>query len=95
MKIISQNHGEHVVKPYNVVKTPQEADLTFDYIVCAHKAIGQSAVPAKLKAAVGDKTTIVLIQNGVGNEDPFRAAFPQCTILSCVVSPSSRISSPC
>lgn len=86
LKIISQNHGEHIVKPFKVVKTPAEAKLTFDYVVCAHKAIGQGAVPGQLKAVVGDKTTIVLIQNGVGNEDPFRAAFPKCSILSCVVS---------
>jgi len=84
LKVVSQNHGEHVVKPFKVVKTPAEAELTFDYIVCAHKAIGQDAVPAQLQAVTGDKTTIVLIQNGVGNEDPFRAAFPRCTILSCV-----------
>ena len=25
------------------------------------------------------------MQNGVGNEDPFRKAFPECTIVSCVV----------
>jgi len=41
-------------------------------------------VPAQLKPVVGDKTTIVLVQNGVGNEDPFRATLPECTILSCV-----------
>ncbi|KAK6368559.1 hypothetical protein LTR64_006713 [Lithohypha guttulata] len=84
LKIISQNHGEHVVRPYKVVRTPAEADLKFDYIVRAHKAIDQDTVPEQLKPVVAEKTTIVLIQNGVGNEDPFRAAFPQCTILSCV-----------
>jgi len=84
LRISSQNHGEHVVKPFRVLKTPDEAQSTFDYIVCAHKAIGQKAVPDQLKTVVAARTTIVLIQNGVGNEDPFRAAFPQCTVLSCV-----------
>lgn len=31
-----------------------------------------------------DRTTFVLIQNGVGNEDPFRKWHPRCTILSVV-----------
>ncbi|KAK5952778.1 hypothetical protein OHC33_006371 [Knufia fluminis] len=94
LKVISENHGEHVVQPFKVVKTPAEADQTFDYIVCAHKAIGQDAVPEQLKPVVGDKTTIVLIQNGVGNEEPFRAAFPQCTILSCVTWVGARQNTP-
>lgn len=31
-----------------------------------------------------DATTFVIIQNGVGNEDPFRQTFPNNTIISCV-----------
>jgi ketopantoate reductase len=69
------------------VKTPAEAKGTFDYVVCAHKAIDQSSVPAQLAPAVdAKKTTIVVIQNGVGNEEPFRQAFPDGTIITCVVS---------
>lgn len=70
-----------------VVKTPAEASSKFDYIVCAHKAIGQDAVPAQIAPAVGENSTIVIIQNGVGNEEPFRTAFANTTIISCVVSP--------
>ncbi|KAH7131066.1 ketopantoate reductase PanE/ApbA-domain-containing protein [Dactylonectria macrodidyma] len=85
IKITSQNHGEHHVKPYKVVKSAAEAGLKFDYIVCAHKAIDQSSVPLQIEPAVDEKrTSIVIIQNGVGNEEPFRASFPAVTILSCV-----------
>jgi 2-dehydropantoate 2-reductase len=31
-----------------------------------------------------DSTTFVIIQNGVGNEVPFRALYPRNTIISCV-----------
>ena len=31
-----------------------------------------------------DNTTFVIIQSGVGNEDPFRKLFPKCSIISCV-----------
>lgn len=30
-------------------------------------------------------TTFVIMQNGVGNEDPFRQAYPQNTIISGVI----------
>ncbi|KAJ4509085.1 hypothetical protein HRR75_006054 [Exophiala dermatitidis] len=88
LHIKSQNHGDHVVRPakgIQVVKTPAEAGETYDYIVCAHKAIDNASVPTQLAPAVDEKTCIVIIQNGVGNEDPFRKAFPKNPILSCVV----------
>lgn len=31
-----------------------------------------------------ENTTFVLIQNGVGNEEPFRKVFPKSSIISCV-----------
>jgi ketopantoate reductase len=68
-----------------VAKTPVDAAGHYDYVVCVHKAINQDAVAKSLVPVINDTTTIVLIQNGVGNEDPFRAQFPNCSILSCVV----------
>jgi ketopantoate reductase len=58
-----------------------------DYVVCAHKAIDQDEVAAQLKPVIDpSRTTIVVIQNGVGNEEPFRTQFPQNSIITCVVS---------
>lgn len=59
-------------------------------MVCTNKAIDQSSTAEQLVPAIDEnKTCIAIIQNGVGNEDPFRKAFPKCAILSCVVrSPS-------
>ncbi|KAI0536408.1 2-dehydropantoate 2-reductase [Xylaria digitata] len=95
LKIISENHGDHVVVPYRVVKYPAEAQSTFDYIVCAHKAIDQPSVPKWLEPVVNqEKTTIVIIQNGVGNEEPFREAFPGASILSCVTWVGARQTEP-
>ncbi|KAI0424771.1 2-dehydropantoate 2-reductase [Xylaria sp. FL1042] len=95
LSITSENHGNHKVTPYRVVKTPAEAELTFDYIVCAHKAIDQASVPLQLLTAVDEaRTTIVIIQNGVGNEEPFRAAFPGASILSCVTWVGARQTEP-
>lgn len=83
----SQNHGKHTFIPAKVLKTPAEAGETYDYIVCAHKAIDQDAAVKAIAPAVDpDKTTIVIIQNGVGNEEPFRSEWPKATIITCVVS---------
>ncbi|KAJ5102491.1 hypothetical protein N7532_003020 [Penicillium argentinense] len=82
--INSENHGQHTFRPYNVVKSPAEAGPV-DYVVCAHKAIDQEDVSAKLAPVVDQaRTTIVIIQNGVGNEEAFRKQFPKNSILSCV-----------
>ncbi|KAL8289422.1 hypothetical protein RB597_001164 [Gaeumannomyces tritici] len=94
--INSENHGNGLaVKPYKVLRTPAEASAKFDYIVCANKAIGQGEVPARLAPAVDEnRTTIVIIQNGVGNEEPFRNAFPSTTIISCVTWVGARQHTP-
>ncbi|GAB7358657.1 hypothetical protein MBLNU230_g3886t1 [Neophaeotheca triangularis] len=85
LKIESQNHGTHKVHFDGVYKSPSDAaGETFDYIVCAHKAVNPSAIPPLFKSVVSDSTTFVIIQNGVGNEDPFRELYPNCSIISCV-----------
>lgn len=66
-------------------KTPSEAaGQSFDYIICAHKAINPESFPQLFKDVVDDNTTFVIIQNGAGNEDPYRKEFPKCTIISVV-----------
>ena len=68
-----------------VFKQASEATEKYDYVVCAHKALELSAaVPHALENAVGPDTTMAIIQNGVGNEDPFREKYPTNTIISCV-----------
>ncbi|RVX74879.1 hypothetical protein B0A52_01156 [Exophiala mesophila] len=83
--ISSMNHGRHHFAPFQVLKTPAEAGQKFDFVVLANKAIDVTSVPDRIAPVVEEgKTTIVLIQNGVGNEDPFRKAYPKNVILSCV-----------
>ncbi|OJD40675.1 2-dehydropantoate 2-reductase [Diplodia corticola] len=86
LTIDSQNHGKHVVHPFEVVKSPSELQRKFDYIVCANKATDPDETAKALVPVVDQKkTTIVIAQNGVGNEPPFRALFPLCTIITCAV----------
>ena len=65
-----------------------------NYVVCAHKAIDQDEAVAELESVIAPGyTTIVVIQNGVGNEEPFREQFPQNSIITCVVRYSQSIGS--
>lgn len=84
LHIESATHGSHKVNIDNVYKSPDEITSPFDYIVCTHKAVNPSKIPPLFKSAVNDQTTFIIIQNGVGNEEPFRTTFPQNTIISCV-----------
>lgn len=68
-----------------VVRSPSEVTHAFDYVVLAHKAIDQDAVASQMQSAVNASTTMVIIQNGVGNEGPFRRLYPGSSILTCVV----------
>ena len=68
-----------------VLREVKDANQTFDFIVCTNKAVDQASTAADIAPGVGENTTIVIIQNGVGNEDAFRERFPSVTIISCVV----------
>lgn len=46
------------------------------------------------KSVADANTTFVIMQNGVGNEDPFRAIYPDCTIISGVVWVGATQTSP-
>ncbi|CAG7969177.1 unnamed protein product [Penicillium salamii] len=65
-----------------------------DFVVCAHKALDQVEVAVQLRSAISKETTIVVIQNGVGNEEPFRNEFPSNSILTCVTWVGATQTSP-
>lgn len=57
----------------------------YDYILVCSKAI-PATIPKLISAAVAPSyTAIVLVQNGVGIEEEYRAAFPANPIISAVV----------
>ncbi|CEJ62756.1 hypothetical protein PMG11_11247 [Penicillium brasilianum] len=64
-------------------------DAPYDYILVTTKAFPRAAaddsVPALIAPLVAPSTTIVLIQNGIGIERPYRDRFPHNAIISCVV----------
>jgi 2-dehydropantoate 2-reductase len=94
----SDRYGQGIKIHPNVVQTPEEAASQgpFDFIIVSTKALpGQKlSTPSIIKPAItSDKTTIVLIQNGIGIEDEYATAFPSNPLLSCVVYlPTTQIS---
>ena len=107
--IHSDKFGKNIkVRPDHVVGSPAEAAILglgpFDFVVVSTKALpGQKpSTPEIIRPAVIDRkpmsswddtTTIVLIQNGIGIEDEYAAAFPHNTIISCVVYlPTTQVS---
>lgn len=86
VNIKSAKYGNHHLVPDAVYKTPEEASrsgVTFDYVFCTTKSLPESPATPLLEPAVSAKTIIVLIQNGLGIEEPIHAAFPENTLISC------------
>ncbi|KAF8313631.1 6-phosphogluconate dehydrogenase C-terminal domain-like protein [Clavulina sp. PMI_390] len=67
--------------------TPASTALSFSYVVVATKVIAETKPPLVESLEpfiVPGKTTIVLIQNGVGIEDEIQARWPDNLVLTCV-----------
>ena len=59
-------------------------------VVCSNKALldAKPSLSDILQPVVTDGTAIVLLQNGVGVEEPLHEAFPNNTVLSACVGTS-------
>ncbi|KAL7409359.1 6-phosphogluconate dehydrogenase [Mrakia frigida] len=78
------------IKFAGAYRTPEEAHAAvpvFDYVICCSKAL-LSVLPALettiAPAVTPGKTTVMIVQNGVGAEAPLKAAFPSNPLLTCV-----------
>lgn len=80
-QILSRQHGDLFFQP-QILKAGEKPDFEPDYLFVCLKAIDELDQPALCAHAVGRNTTIVIIQNGLGNEEPFRQAFPENEIIS-------------
>jgi 2-dehydropantoate 2-reductase len=58
----------------------------FDYVLVTSKDVPTTpAVPEMLKPIIAPETAIVLIQNGIGIEKPWKKVYPSNPLMSCVV----------
>lgn len=97
MQFNSKVHGSHLIKPdaiYNSAKSIEKENANFDYIVCTNKALEPANFPGEIESAVSDKTSIVLIQNGVGAETYMRQKYKNNSIITCVAYVSAGLDGP-
>jgi 2-dehydropantoate 2-reductase len=87
-QITSPQYGDYTFTPANTFANPEEArqsKIQWDYIVVSTKALPDVSDDSSiLEGLVGDNTAIVLIQNGLGVEDPYTKRFPSAAICSAV-----------
>lgn len=86
IEITSAKYGKHTLIPAAVFTDSAEAAkaATYDYVFCTTKALPNSPSVALMSPVITPNTTIVLIQNGLGIEDPIHRAFPDNTLISCI-----------
>lgn len=107
VKLETHSFGDYVFKPHAAFPSVQAAasapshaagasgPIAWDYIFVTTKALpDRSDESATIEPLVGPTTCIVLIQNGVGVEEPFRNRFPQNPIVSAVTVISAEQTSP-
>ncbi len=76
--------GNFAFHPKKVLLSAGECDGFPDYLFVAHKVLPEIDTAALVRDAVGPKTTLVLIQNGIAIEEPVARAFPESQILSAL-----------
>jgi 2-dehydropantoate 2-reductase len=74
--------GDHHFRPERVYREVAECREPPDYVVLTSKVLESVDRAALIRPAVGPRTVIVLIQNGVDIEAPIAAAFPDNELLS-------------
>lgn len=74
-------------KPTAVRNVDEAAEIgDFDFVLVTVKAFPDSQTSAAIAPMITrGKTTIVLAQNGIGIENEYAEAYPENTVLSCVV----------
>lgn len=101
----TRTFGAYTFKPAHVFASTSEAIAArrrqepnlpgWDFILVATKAVSNSGGAELLDGLLEEnRTCIMLIQNGVGVEEPYRVRFPQTPILSAVTIAAAVQESP-
>lgn len=89
----THSFGDYTFSPDAVYASVDEArDQPWDYVVVATKALNLTTDAASFIApVVSERTTIVLIQNGLDVEAPYRERFPDAPIVSAITDRKSVV----
>lgn len=79
---IHSGERKSVLIPEKVYASPAEIRETPDYLVVSTKVFFSNSFVTSLAPAVGENTSIVLIQNGIDIEEQYRNEYPENEIIS-------------
>ncbi|KAI9479710.1 hypothetical protein LPJ78_002946 [Coemansia sp. RSA 989] len=86
--ISSEAYGQHTYHPSRVVTSVDEAvadGKVYDFIIFCTKALPNLSDNSHIIApAVSQNTIIMLIQNGIGIEEPFAERYPETPLVSVI-----------
>jgi 2-dehydropantoate 2-reductase len=96
--VSSPKYGSYTFTPHRTFANPREAvdsKINWDCIVVSTKALPDVSDDSEiLEGLVGERTAIVLVQNGLGVEEPYLKRFPSAIILSAVTVVSAAQTPP-
>lgn len=81
--IISKD-GDYTFRPAAIYKSIDDVPEKPDILICALKVLDGVDPVEICRPAIGENTSVVLIQNGLGNEPYFHEAFPENEIVGVV-----------
>lgn len=73
----------YTIKNLNIHKDPKTLPLS-DFVIVAIKTTENRNLASLLASSLQKETVIIIIQNGIGNEEYFQTLFPHHTILSVI-----------
>ena len=83
-RIHSEALGDWVFQPEQVLQTPLSDPITPDYLLLTTKVLVGEDRAALIRPALGPRTVIVVLENGIGIEAPLAAAFPDHELISAL-----------
>ncbi|EPE27589.1 6-phosphogluconate dehydrogenase C-terminal [Glarea lozoyensis ATCC 20868] len=97
--VTSPKYGSYTFAPHRTFANPREAiesKISWDYVLVSTKALPDVSDDSEILEGLLDtrRTSIVLVQNGLGVEDPYTSRFPGVTILSAVTIVSAAQTEP-
>ncbi|KAG0652137.1 Oxidoreductase AFT12-1 [Hyphodiscus hymeniophilus] len=98
-KVDSPKYGSYTFTPHRTLANPREAsdsNIVWDYVVVSTKALPDVSDDSEILVGLVKEghTAIVLIQNGLGVEEPYTKRFPAATVLSAVTIVSAAQTEP-
>lgn len=83
-RVHSEVLGDWVFQPEQVLRTPSSEPFAPDYLLLTTKVLAGEDRAALIHPALGPRTVIVVLENGIGVEAPLASAFPDHELISAL-----------